>query len=706
MNRFETKNVIPFEDKCYFDRAYIFCKIIKPSSYKEKRYIEKHKNACYKSKKEYEHYKEYCYHYNKKCSDLDFFNLLYVFINLGTGKKDYLYLCDNNSLNRYIKNKYKDKTVFRSFKKISDSYKYDTVIIKDTLVFRFFRFNPSFYKEGEKQGYYEIFRLCFNKTESWGENREELYNFDLRYMVENNLMYKFNKFSAFDINKISADIFKVYPFLENQTGYSWNNTNFVKFNEFCYLLNSLYKTEKVFKYVPQYIVSDLSKKYVLTPSELKEFEYRKKSCYSKLCCKLIKKDEFLCFHIFSDNLEIERVYVNENNIFKFGYNFFLKKWVSTKRENMECIHVENSLFFYGKGLKRNNSWQDFGILKRYSLFLNNCIFPLKNLFLQRDILFLEQAVKMGFNDFFRECSYNRFLLYHVMESFDKNFSKYDIKSFKKKSLSEILKIPSSQLKNLNKNLCFENIRLIHKRYNNKFFIENFSDVSIRTKIVQLNIEDNKIKKIVKLFKNNNKDYKKFLLSLIDKGYAETAINHYIDYLKFRPKANLFGEHNYPEILKPSEIGFMHDKAYRDYMYQKAKTEKKKKNSLEDRFFKVVNSEEYLNFLDYDDDNFCIIGAKTSIDLIEEGRALSHCVGGYRDRMSRGKSFIYFLRRKECENVPYYTLEVKENYDKKDKKKYILSQCYGKHDTIKKDSFTRKYILNWCKKKKIKQNCMI
>lgn len=45
------------------------------------------------------------------------------------------------------------------------------------------------------------------------------------------------------------------------------------------------------------------------------------------------------------------------------------------------------------------------------------------------------------------------------------------------------------------------------------------------------------------------------------------------------------------------------------------------------------------------------------DIVDEGRKLSHCVGGYAERHAEGKLHIVFLRKTEEPEKPYYTIEV-------------------------------------------------
>ena len=56
------------------------------------------------------------------------------------------------------------------------------------------------------------------------------------------------------------------------------------------------------------------------------------------------------------------------------------------------------------------------------------------------------------------------------------------------------------------------------------------------------------------------------------------------------------------------------------------------------------------------------------EIIAEGKALCHCVGGYAARHSQGKTNIFFIRKKSEPLKPYYTIEVSNNFK--------IVQCYG------------------------------
>ena len=57
------------------------------------------------------------------------------------------------------------------------------------------------------------------------------------------------------------------------------------------------------------------------------------------------------------------------------------------------------------------------------------------------------------------------------------------------------------------------------------------------------------------------------------------------------------------------------------------------------------------------------------ELLNEGRVLHHCVGGYVDRVLSGESYIVFLRKAQAPQVPYVTINVSAS------KKFII-QIHG------------------------------
>ena len=51
-------------------------------------------------------------------------------------------------------------------------------------------------------------------------------------------------------------------------------------------------------------------------------------------------------------------------------------------------------------------------------------------------------------------------------------------------------------------------------------------------------------------------------------------------------------------------------------------------------------------------------AASHSELIAEGKALHHCVGGYAKSHADGSTSIFFIRKISAEDTPFYTLEYK------------------------------------------------
>lgn len=90
---------------------------------------------------------------------------------------------------------------------------------------------------------------------------------------------------------------------------------------------------------------------------------------------------------------------------------------------------------------------------------------------------------------------------------------------------------------------------------------------------------------------------------------------------------------------------------------------------------------------YSTDGFSIVVPKGVADIVQEGRVLSHCVGGYAARHCEGKLTILFLRKSNALCKRLVTIELSENG------KEILQQ-HGKGNrnlTAAEAAFTKKWI---------------
>lgn len=152
--------------------------------------------------------------------------------------------------------------------------------------------------------------------------------------------------------------------------------------------------------------------------------------------------------------------------------------------------------------------------------------------------------------------------------------------------------------------------------------------------------------------NRVKKYKKV------EGYCSesSVLDEYKDYLEMR-----------------KELGY--DMTNELYLYPKSLKEKhnlmvKERNEKKDvlhcqkmmeKYPKIAERYEELNRkYGYMDENYVIRPAKDAAEIVSEGRELHHCVGRdtYLNSHDKGKTFILFLRKKESQDEPYYTIEIR------------------------------------------------
>ncbi len=78
---------------------------------------------------------------------------------------------------------------------------------------------------------------------------------------------------------------------------------------------------------------------------------------------------------------------------------------------------------------------------------------------------------------------------------------------------------------------------------------------------------------------------------------------------------------------------------------------------EQKRIEFANQLEKLLGLEQTIGNYTFVLPKELQELKAEGKALSHCVGSYADRVARGETVIVFVRQKEKVDNPLYTLEI-------------------------------------------------
>lgn len=152
-----------------------------------------------------------------------------------------------------------------------------------------------------------------------------------------------------------------------------------------------------------------------------------------------------------------------------------------------------------------------------------------------------------------------------------------------------------------------------------------------------------------------------------------------DYLRMNQTIGIESE-KYPKSLKRS-----HDLAMVNYKSVDV-------DSDHYEMFVTVTGRESYRDLEYisDDKDFLILSPAEPKDLIDEGDALSHCVGSYVKEVAEEKCKIYFLRAKEEPDKPLATIELRNGnvVQAKTKLNYDLTDSQ------------EEFVQEWAKEKRI------
>ena len=155
----------------------------------------------------------------------------------------------------------------------------------------------------------------------------------------------------------------------------------------------------------------------------------------------------------------------------------------------------------------------------------------------------------------------------------------------------------------------------------------------------------------------------------------TNLSSYSDYLYACNYLDL--DMTLPKNRLPHNFKRWHDIRIDEYHTAKALKDAEERKALYAKFASVA--EKYLPLQKDDKNTFVIVIARSPQDLIREGDILHHCVGrmNYDQKFAREESLIFFIRNKQCPDIPFVTVEYSVS------KKKVL-QCYGDHDSKPND----------------------
>jgi len=151
---------------------------------------------------------------------------------------------------------------------------------------------------------------------------------------------------------------------------------------------------------------------------------------------------------------------------------------------------------------------------------------------------------------------------------------------------------------------------------------------------------------------------------------------WLEYLEWCRKLNYDLENKF--IYFPKNFKKVHDrtaKEYQEFTEKQAAAEKLRREMAAKRHMeetkkalqKILKQNKGQDAFSIKGGGLVLIVPQSSDEIRREGTELHHCVGGYVEKVAKGETSIFFVRRAEEPDKPYFTLEWKNN---------DVAQCRG------------------------------
>ena len=166
-----------------------------------------------------------------------------------------------------------------------------------------------------------------------------------------------------------------------------------------------------------------------------------------------------------------------------------------------------------------------------------------------------------------------------------------------------------------------------------------------------------------------------------KNYDYFKISLYSDYLEFAHKLGYPLDQKKWHYPSPDKLKELHDKAYEEIEIIKGK------KIDQDIAFHSKEAEEFT----FTSDGFMIRPVHSNEELINESKVLNHCVRTYGERVAKGQTMIFFIRKSDNPATPYVTLEMSN-------KRIVQVRAENNSDPCED---VKNFIHTWSKKYKLK-----
>jgi hypothetical protein len=150
----------------------------------------------------------------------------------------------------------------------------------------------------------------------------------------------------------------------------------------------------------------------------------------------------------------------------------------------------------------------------------------------------------------------------------------------------------------------------------------------------------------------------------------------------------------PKYPDPALIRTLHDALMADYNKFLSKEREIQEQELAKNYIGLKKDLEKLNF---ENSNFIVFAPNDVRELNMEGMVLHHCVGSYIRRVCTKGTRIYFLRKKNDVNSPYFTVEV----DYSNTIRQCHTYCNKTINKVEEYNDLLSFLQEWCSSKNLK-----
>jgi hypothetical protein len=233
---------------------------------------------------------------------------------------------------------------------------------------------------------------------------------------------------------------------------------------------------------------------------------------------------------------------------------------------------------------------------------------------------------------------------------------YSTVNWNGKTIFKILKLSKNELKEIkdkNVKITFEFLKVYKDAKKQNWGLNTEEIVKVTSEYqgcydsLKSMLEYSSMRKLLKYF---NKQYVEYNIYEKEKHYPKesSALITFRDYMRDCIKLEM--DTTKDQVIFPKNLYTAHQNAIKQIKMQK---DERIDLLIKDR---IKLLEKYI----FECNGLTIRPAKSSSELIKEGAALTHCVGGYADRYAKGETNILLIRKASEPEIPYYTMEVIDN----------------------------------------------